>query len=387
MRVLFCTTGGLGHLLPLRPLATALRSQGHAVGWVTAPDALPRLDGLGFDLLAAGPGFEISRRQFRAAHANAAQLTGEQLSAYTFPRLFGAVLAPAMLDGVAHAIRRWRPDFVVHEPAALAVPLVCLQLGVRNVTHGYGLRPPQQYLEDAMGFLGAEWRARGLDAPTDGGLYRHLYLDVSPPSLQTSGQPTDSKVFRFNPYAPRSLDGAALTAEVHLAIQPAAPGPRIYVTFGTVFNRSPVMLAAVRAAARVAATVVVTVGADGDPEPFAQIGGRVRVRRFLDQTALLPQCDLVISHGGAGTVLGAAAHGVPQLILPQGADHFRNARALSSANAGRSLEGDDQTQERISEAMMSALRTDAMTIAAGKLAREMSAMPDATVAASWLESW
>ena len=127
MRVLFCTTGGLGHLLPLRPLAAALRRGGHEVAWVTAPDAMVRLEGLGFDLFAAGPSFEAGRREFRAAHADGAQLVGEPLSAFTFPRLFGAVLAPAMLDGVEQAVRHWGPDFVVHEPAALAAPLVCQQ--------------------------------------------------------------------------------------------------------------------------------------------------------------------------------------------------------------------------------------------------------------------
>ena len=57
MRVLFCTTGGLGHLLPLRPLAQALRRLGHEVAWVTAPDACPALQGEGFDLFA---GHEIA---------------------------------------------------------------------------------------------------------------------------------------------------------------------------------------------------------------------------------------------------------------------------------------------------------------------------------------
>lgn len=169
MRVLFCTTGGLGHLLPLRPLAQALRRLGHEVAWVTAPDACPALQGDGFDLFAAGPTFGASRGEFRTAHAGAAGLTGESLSAYTFPRLFGAVLGPAMLEGVERAARTWRPDFVVSEPAALAVPLVCRQLGLRHATHGYGLRPPREYVEEAMNFFGPYWRAHGLDVPADGG--------------------------------------------------------------------------------------------------------------------------------------------------------------------------------------------------------------------------
>lgn len=388
MRVLFCTTGGLGHLLPLRPLAFELHSRGHAVGWVTAPDALPRLEGLGLDLFAAGPGFEVSRRQFRAAHASWAQLAGEALSAYTFPRLFGAVLAPAMANGVEQAVRHWRPDFVVHEPAALAVPLVCRQLGVRHVAHGYGLRPPSQYLEDAMGFFGAHWRARGMETPLDGGLYRHLYLDVMPPRLQRPTQASDDGVLRFNPYRAVNAGASGLPAGLRAALKASVHrGPRIYVTFGTVFNRNPALIAAAQAAARLGGTVVVTVGADGDPEPFTRIGRQVSAHRFLDQAALLPHCELVVSHGGAGTLLGAAAHGVPQVILPQAADHFRNARALCSVNAGRAVEPQHQTTEEIAVALAAALNSGAQSVAAADLAREMSAMSDAATAARRLERW
>lgn len=388
MRVLFCTTGGLGHLLPLRPLATALRSLGHAVAWVTAPDALPRLEGFGFDLFAAGPSFETSRRQFRAAHADGSNLAGEQLSAYTFPRLFGAVLAPAMLDDVEQAVRHWRPDFVVHEPAALAAPLVCLQLGVRNVTHGYGLRPPSQYLEDAMGFFGPHCRARGMEVPLDGGLYRHFYLDIAPPSLQRPLQTSSESVLRFNPYRADNADASVLPADLREALQVSVTrGPRIYVTFGTVFNRSPALFVAACAAARLGATVVVTVGADGDPVPFSSLGEHVSAHRFLDQAALLPHCELVVSHGGAGTLLGAAAHGVPQLILPQAADHFRNARALCSVNAGRAVEPQHQTTDEVVAAMAGAVNSEAQLVAAAALAREISGMSDAATAAHRLERW
>ena len=386
MRVLFCTTGGLGHLLPLRPLATALRRRGHEVAWATAPDAVAHLEGLGFDLYTAGPSFEAGRRQFRAAHAHGVHLVGEPLSAYTFPRLFGAVLAPAMLGGVEHALRRWRPDFVVHEPAALAAPLACRQLGLRNLTHGYGLRPPDRYLEDAMSFFGAHWRARGLEAPADGDLYRHLYLDVAPPSLQRPAQTPEDGVLRFNPYRPHDADARVLPPGLRAVLQGAAGrGPRIYVTFGTVFSGSPALIAAASAAARSGGAVVITVGAAGDPEPLARLGVHVSVHRFVDQAALLPHCDLVVSHGGAGTLLGAAAHGLVQLILPQAADHFRNARALLSVNAGRAVEPEHQTTEGVTAAMASVLSSPVLPVAAAALAREMAAMPHPAAAVRWLE--
>lgn len=388
MRVLFCTTGGLGHLLPLLPLATALRRRGHEVAWVTAPDALHRLEGLGFDLFAAGLTFEASRREFREAHASAAHLAGERLSAFTFPRLFGAVLAPAMLMELDQAVRRWRPDFVVHEPAALAAPLICRQLGLCNVVHGYGLRPPIGYLEAAMKFFGPHWQARGLAVPADGGLYRHLYLGIAPHSLQPPTGPADDGVFRFNPYRSANSLPPALPADLRTALQESVTRrPRIYVTFGTVFNRSPAMTVAARAAAQLGGTVVVTIGPDGDRSGLTELGPQVHVHPFVDQGALLPHCDVVVSHGGAGSLLGAAAHGVPQLILPQAADHFRNARALTALNAGRSVEPGCQTVDVVATSLSDLLRDGSVFSGARDLAQEMTAMPNAVEAAGHLERW
>lgn len=388
MRVLFCTTGGLGHLLPLRPLAGALRSRGHALAWVTAPDACPVLRSDGFDLFAAGPTFEASRRQFRATHADAARFTGEQLSAYTFPRLFGAVLGPAMLEGVTQAARHWRPDLVVSEPAALAAPLVCQQLGLRHVTQGYGLRPPRAYLEDAMRFFAPHWRARGLQAPADAGLQPHLYLDIAPASLLPSSVPAAQGLCRFNAYRPARGGPSALPAALQAAlVGPMTSRPRIYVTFGTVFNRSPALAVAVRAAARLGGTVVVTAGADGDLQGLAELGADVHVHRFVDQAALLPHCEVVVSHGGAGTLLGAAAHGVPHLVLPQAADHFRNARALAAVHAGCSVEPACQTVDAVGASLSAVLEGGALDAGAATLARELAAMPDATAAARKLECW
>jgi UDP:flavonoid glycosyltransferase YjiC (YdhE family) len=387
MRVLFCTTGGLGHLLPLRPLAAELRRRRHEVAWVTAPDALPRLEGPGFELFAAGMTFEASRREFRTSHADAGQLVGERLSAYTFPRLFGAVLGPAMLDDLDRAVRRWKPDFLVHEPAALAAPVVSQSHGLRHVGHGYGLRPPSEYLSAAMACLEPSLRARGLGALVDGGLYRHLYLDIAPGSLQSPLKQADPRVFSFNPYRPAVSLLPALPAALRSALQQSNGRPKIYVTLGTVFNRSPALVAAARAAAQLGGLVVVTTGLDDDLPGLVSIDGQMHVHRFVDQRALLPHCDVVVSHGGAGTLLGAAAHGIPQLILPQAADHFRNARAISAVNAGHPVEPERQSVDAVAKALAGVLGSGTLSAGAKKLAQEMASMPDAASAASALERW
>ena len=42
----------------------------------------------------------------------------------------------------------------------------------------------------------------------------------------------------------------------------------------------------------------------------------VHAVRYLTQSQVLPHVDLVVSHGGAGTTLGAIEAGLPHLLLP-----------------------------------------------------------------------
>ena len=209
---------------------------------------------------------------------------------------------------------------------------------------------------------------------------QHLTLDVAPATLEP-WTAADDRRHRYNPYRPIDAPLSSLPAELQSALGPAAQRPRIYLTFGTVFNSSPALDAAAQAAARLRGTLVVTVGANGEPERLAGLQGCVHVLRFVDQRAVLPHCDAVVSHGGAGTVVGSAAHGLPQLVLPQAADHSRNARALCAAGAGVAVEPGNQTVERLESALRQVLSSPSMNAGAQRLGQEMAAAPDATAMA------
>jgi UDP:flavonoid glycosyltransferase YjiC (YdhE family) len=101
----------------------------------------------------------------------------------------------------------------------------------------------------------------------------------------------------------------------------------------------------------------------------------VRVERFVPQGVLLPHVDLVVHHCGSGTMLGALAHGLPQLVLPHGADQFLNARALLDAGAGLRLLPEEITPESVADAARALLGEPAYRDAAAGLAAEIAAMP------------
>jgi UDP:flavonoid glycosyltransferase YjiC (YdhE family) len=58
---------------------------------------------------------------------------------------------------------------------------------------------------------------------------------------------------------------------------------------------------------------------------------------FLPQPAILPQVDLVISHGGNNTVVESVHHGKPMVVLPLFWDQVDNAQRVHETGFGRRL--------------------------------------------------
>lgn len=155
--------------------------------------------------------------------------------------------------------------------------------------------------------------------------------------------------------------------------------PTVYVTLGTVFNTTPGLFETILAAlAGEPVDVVVTVGLDRDP---AQLGahagnaGNVHVERYLPQSLLLPHCDAVVAHGGSGTTLAALAHGLPSLLLPQGADQLSNARRVAGAGAGTLLPRSDVTPDAVRAAVRSLLSEPGYRVGARRLQQEIAQLP------------
>ena len=262
----------------------------------------------------------------------------------------------------------------MNDAAALAGPLVCTRRLVPYVTHGYGLRPTEEQLSSAMQEFGSHWRTAGLQPPDDGGLYAHLFLDIVPASLGTTPKMDRSRVQSMMPAATRMATNSPLPLSLRHALQ-SRSRPIIYLTFGTVFNRSVALRSAIDALQRLNATIIVTVGRDGDLAGFGELPENVHLYRHIEQGALLPLCDAVVSHGGAGGVLGAAAHGLPQLILPQAADHFRNALALTRAGAAVTIKPECLSLHAVEESARSLFGIPSLAIAAKRLALEIKSMP------------
>ena len=132
--------------------------------------------------------------------------------------------------------------------------------------------------------------------------------------------------------------------------------PRVYLTLGTVsFGAVEVLGRAIAEIAPLDVDILVTVGPEGEPAALGDVPDNVHVERFVAQSAVLPLVDLIVHHGGTGTVLSALEVGLPQLLLPQGADQFFNAEILTAAGAAGPCRTTRNNRARLREAVQALL--------------------------------
>lgn len=121
----------------------------------------------------------------------------------------------------------------------------------------------------------------------------------------------------------------------HPLIDPARRN--VLITFSTTFqNQTGLMRRCAKALGRRGLNIVVTTGPAVSPGAFAGLAD-VKSVDHAPHDALVPFCDLVICHGGHGTLMRPLMAGKPVLCLPMGRDHADNGARLQARGAGKVL--------------------------------------------------
>lgn len=163
MRVLITTPSGLGHVLPMVPLARAVRARGHEVLWATAADTCSWVEDAGVATVAAGMVLRDRTPEFWRRNPEVRALPPEQIPDVMFPKMFGGVAAPMMLADLLAIVRDWEPDLVVHDAAELAGPIVAALVGAPSVVKSFGALIPRERVAAAGDEVAPLWRSLALD--------------------------------------------------------------------------------------------------------------------------------------------------------------------------------------------------------------------------------
>ncbi|MEV0675661.1 glycosyltransferase [Actinosynnema sp. NPDC050436] len=378
MKILFSSLGSHGHTYPLLPLTVAAREHGHDVAFATTTDFAGVIERLGVRHVTAGA----------SMHTAAAEVFGDrpivptEVGPDVVERVFGSVLPRRNVADLAPFLADWRPDLVVHEVANPGAALAARVAGIPALCHGFGRMWDSELLDTApAAFL--EFAAElGVEVPAGYGmLLGNPYLDVCPPSVQ-SGKflaAVDTAPLRPVPFSePGELPDWVAAHE----------RPLVYLTLGTAFGSADVLRTAITGLSRVEGTrLLVAVGPSVEAGALGEVPEHVTVLPWVPQADVLPHADLVVHHGGSGTTMGAFGAGVPQLVLPQGADQFDNADAVVTHGLGDRLLGDLVTAGAIAERARHLLADAAVRDAARAVAAEVAAMPSPAEVAARLDEY
>jgi UDP:flavonoid glycosyltransferase YjiC (YdhE family) len=366
MKIVLASLGAYGHLYPMMPLAVACAAAGHEVMVATGPpflDRLPVPTVRGYpESLGLGSAFAETARRHPG-------LRGAELALAMFADVASEQVTPTMID----LLREERPDLVVYEGMDVGAGVAAAVVGVPAAAFGISLLPGFVYPAvhgRATQFRRDAWTSRGLTPPDEPLLLGAALLDPTPASLLPADDPlVGLRVpVRTTPWSEATGLPGWLSSP--------AERPRVYLTLGTVsFGAVEVLRRALAGIAALDVDVLVAVGPEGDPGLLGPQPATVHAERFVDQPAVLAAVDVVVHHGGTGTALAALAAGRPQLLLPQGADHFVNADLLGGTGAARALLGDAQQADAIGDAVRALLGAGPERDRSEALAAEIAAMP------------
>jgi UDP:flavonoid glycosyltransferase YjiC (YdhE family) len=374
VRFLFSCVPWEGHYRPLVPLARELAGRGHDVTFATAAAWEERAVEDGFPLLPVGPNEREVRAEFAPLREKIFELPPETRRPHQFSTLFGRIYAPAKAPDLIAAARSWEPDAIVHDSCDLAAPLAAAVVGTASVNHSFGVMVPAAAVEAAMPWVEPLWQEHGLEPEPYGGFFRGLYVDLAPESF--GWERPQGNVVRMRPAADAPGPSPAWLDE----LEP----PLVYVTMGTVYNQAELFRPLLDGLDG-HGSALVTVGRTLDPAELDPLPPRVRVERFVPQAQVLPRCAAVVGHGGSGTTLGALAHGIPLVLVPQAADQFDNAARADSAGAAVVLRPGEVTADAVRAALGRVLGEASFTDAARRIAGEIAEMATVEQAATVVE--
>lgn len=415
-RVLFASWPFEGHLLPQIGIALALRERGAEVAFYTAEKARSMLER---EQLPIFP-FRRVGEPWAPIHALEARTGGRRQSPRVQRAAFRSAVdtIPAQVEDLREAISAWRPDVLVTE-IALWAPFVVLweadgvpvamsswALGAQipgpdTPPLGLGLAAPRTRAQRAC-----KW---GIERVTDV-LATPMRRRVDALRAHYGLAPMGCSINAFTGRLPLYLvgnvraldhDRGDLPPNVHyvgpcLWHPPAdrdsaewldrVPTGRawVHVTEGTTHYKDPFLLRAASAGLMDGPwEVVLTTGRARDVDLLR--AGNVHVRGWLSHTELLPRCRVVVTTGGAGTIIAAMRAGVPLVVVPTTWDKPDNASRVVAAGVGIRLAASRCSPERLREAVQTVLRDPRYALAARRMQQRFTDAPGAPRAAELIE--
>ncbi len=390
-RFLFTTWPFPGHVLPHLTIAQALREQGHECAFYTGSKGAGPLEREG-----------VPYFPFRKVDEDALwKLLFEEQSGFihwrqgtnfaTFMRRWLLDTIPDQVEDLMPILRQWKPDALVCDPTVwgpvlilyekTGIPLAvscyfaCKVPGPDMPPFGLGLpqarnrysRFAYQLLAKAIEMGSGKFRGRANEIRASFGLPPiRQSVSAHAGTMPLYMVPTSPEFDYNRGDLPKSVHyiGPCLWTDRHQATTEALrqishDRPWVHVTEGTVHVQAPVVLkAAAQGLANLPMEVIMTTGGNREPEEV-DIGERapnIHLLRWVSHSELLPQTSVLVTTGGAGSVMAGLNLGIPMVAVPTEWDKPEVAQRLVQTGAGVQIPPRKLTPKRLREAVELVLR-------------------------------
>jgi len=412
-----------GHISPFMSVALALRDAGHDVAIYSGESAREAVEReniafFPFDRLSE-TGATSSMISMDTAAPSGRPVAGNVL------QIFRDWLVETMPDQVADLqpiVESWQPDVIVSETAMwgpifvlsetgrvpvaiLSTLLGCLVPGADAPPAGLGMAPPRSFgakmltkgINRGTELAGRRLRGRVNEIRADYGLPAltmsmnrqtgrlPLYMIGSLPELDYNRQDLPDSVRYIGPLAWHPT--ADMPDPEWLADLPK-DRPWVHVTESTLSFGDPFVLrAGAQGLAGLPMEVILTSGrqrsiADLD---LGELAPNIHAADWINHNTLLPQCSVLVTTGGAGTVMSALRAGVPLVIIPTTWDKPDNARRIVDAGVGVRLPAKRCTPAGLRAVVGEVLSKPRYRENAQRLAERLNAASGPTQAVALLE--
>ncbi|MFJ9412554.1 nucleotide disphospho-sugar-binding domain-containing protein [Streptomyces sp. NPDC101227] len=378
MRILFIPASAPSHYFPMVPLIWACRTAGHDVCVAAQPWGESVVVSSGVSMVTIAKSFDMTDELAR--HRQRGPVESEPgAPPPLYQTLVNAQVRFAMeaASDVVSLARDWRPDLVVADPLVLAAPLAAAAVDAPLVHHLWG---PDLLRGSGYGYPGCGMSPDAWPEPLRELYARHgcaartenavAAVDPWLESMQIVEIPSRIPA-RFVPY-----NGTNVLPPSVLA---ASQRRRVLVTWGSMLvirdgiEAFPVADVVKTLQEHDTEVVLAVTGADRRWVPSLPSG--VTVVENVPLNAIMPSCDAVVHHGGAGTIMTAAYYGVPQLGVPATRDVQTCCARLADTGAGIAVNREDATVDALASAVATLLTSDRVGRAATALRGEVLAQP------------
>ena len=177
--------------------------------------------------------------------------------------------------------------------------------------------------------------------------------------------------------------GSCVREQKGLGGRPAGPGPLLYLSLGSLGSADVGLMQ--RLIDTLGATEYSVIVSLGPQHEELRLAPNMSGAEFLPQPAILPEVDLVITHGGNNTVTESLHFGKPMVVLPLFWDQHDNAQRMDELGLGRRLDTYRHEPVELVDAIESLLADSELPRRLSAISARLEAEPGTAKAADLIE--